>query len=297
MTNDSKRISDQITLLVFKDHFVSRTFEISITWLHRLTLLISLLVLFAFVSAGLAIKYFILYSSSRPSDTQILQSPAPPLLGSSSNLPVQDINSTPAPTLQSKNSTETGGISPQEMGTPSVTSVDAFSSSSQSETSLHPVALTPGDFSDAPELAISIQDPKLKWKNRTLQIRSAFQYIKTDQGNQTGRFLLLARGPGLLFSYPTGGFNEPGSASLLKPQSGEYFSVSRYRELKADFGPFDSLDALEYLELYIFTHDGKPLAYRKYPIHPKDIPHEHSTQDSVTHSPEETPTPQTPPES
>ena len=38
----------------------------------------------------------------------------------------------------------------------------------------------------------------------------------------------------------------------MKPDSGEFFSVSRYREVKADFGPFPRHDAVQSIEIYVF---------------------------------------------
>src|SRR6185295_18743666 len=71
-------------------------------------------------------------------------------------------------------------------------------------------------------------------------------------GNQQGRIVILARGPATVVAYPEQAFNPGSSPALIAPERGEYFSVSRYRETRAEFTGFANTDVLKEVEILIF---------------------------------------------
>lgn len=101
-------------------------------------------------------------------------------------------------------------------------------------------------------LPFRMESFKVLWKGNTLQFSSAIEYIKDDGGNQQGTFVILARGGQNIYSYPDGTFNSTNSDTLIKPELGEYFSVSRYREVKANFGPVEKHDDIQSIEVLVF---------------------------------------------
>ncbi|MGZ3708165.1 MAG: hypothetical protein ACXWPM_04980 [Bdellovibrionota bacterium] len=58
-------------------------------------------------------------------------------------------------------------------------------------------------------------------------------------------------------------FAAPDAESLIAPDKGEFFSVSRYREVKADFGPVRSQDSLKDVEILIIASNGQILIDQK----------------------------------
>ncbi len=119
------------------------------------------------------------------------------------------------------------------------------------------------------ELPFTVQAPKLTWKSNTLQVRFALQYIKGDQESQQGRIIILARSPESLHAYPNGILNLPGKTTLISPENGEFFSVSRFREVKAFFGPLNAQETISSVEVYIFDSAGKILVYQALTPSPK----------------------------
>src|SRR5262249_21065939 len=67
-----------------------------------------------------------------------------------------------------------------------------------------------------------------------------------------GRIVILARGPSTLLAYPEKVLNSGSEAALIGPERGEYFSVSRYRETRAEFGPIANLESLQEVAILIF---------------------------------------------
>ncbi|MGZ6371744.1 MAG: hypothetical protein ACXWPM_13385, partial [Bdellovibrionota bacterium] len=63
-------VSDQVTVLVFKDNYASRTFQFSLSWISRLGLLMGLLTAVTFLSVFFALKYFRIAHKADPTHVQ-----------------------------------------------------------------------------------------------------------------------------------------------------------------------------------------------------------------------------------
>jgi hypothetical protein len=107
---------------------------------------------------------------------------------------------------------------------------------------------------------------KISWLGKSLQVNFNLQYNATDGGSQQGRILVLARGPQTLLAYPQGVFTRAGSDSLVGQKQGEYFSVSRFREVKADFEQAKGVGQLLDAEILIISLEGEIIFYQKVPI-------------------------------
>ncbi|HAR42001.1 MAG TPA: hypothetical protein DCS07_05120, partial [Bdellovibrionales bacterium] len=115
---------------------------------------------------------------------------------------------------------------------------------------------------------IGIHSPKVVWEGKSLAVNFAIQYRNEDGKNQQGKIVVLAYGPEALLTYPAGVLNFSGSGSLLTADKGEYFSVSRFREVKAKFGPVASTDHLRNVDIFLFENSGKLLVHQNFKTGP-----------------------------
>jgi hypothetical protein len=243
-----------VTVLVFKDNYAARTFNLSLNWINRLGILLGIFLALTLVSGFLAIKYYRISLLSTP--TRDLE------------LDQLDKNSTSLPALPSVSKVITPAVpipsiepaTQKVTPPPLVQAIYQFSGFSDTHLGTIPA---PAD------LSFSVKNPRLEWKEGTLLVQFALQYIKSDQESQQGRIVILARGPDSILAYPHGILSLPGKTPLVSPDKGEFFSVSRYREVKATFGPLMSRENISSVEIFIFNTDGKILVYQNVTSIPK----------------------------
>lgn len=221
-------MSDRLTLVVFKDHLSSRTLTIRYGWLRAFGLTLLGVIGLAVISTALFLNAYrrtmttgSVGNANRADDLE------------------RELNETKIAYESLKqnavNSVSSGALAGAG------NSFNAF----PSEVVLEKVP-------SIETLAFRLEPMKAQWKGNTLQIRTAIEYSREDGGNQQGHFIILARGPQSLVAYPEGVFNPAGNSFLMRPDSGEFFSVSRYREIKAEFGPFARKDDVQSIEIFIF---------------------------------------------
>ncbi|MEO5969283.1 MAG: hypothetical protein ABIQ95_05100 [Bdellovibrionia bacterium] len=269
MNQASSTVSDKVTVLVFKDNYAARTFHVSLSWINRLGILLGVFLTLTLISGFLAIKYYrmsVLAASDRVTE---FNTPAKPsIIVTPLSLPEAATQKTdplliPPPIVQPAT----------PISTPAIPNIYQFSAFPDTNLGIVP---------SPSELSFAIQPPRLSWEGKTLQVRFALQYIKSDQENQQGRIIILARGPESIRAYPNGILNLPGKATLIAPENGEFFSVSRFREVKANFGPLKAGEAIQSVEIFIFNTAGKILVYQTLATpNPKKVP-----EVPVTESPE-----------
>ena len=278
MNQASSRLSDKVTVLVFKDNYAARTFQVSLSWINRLGILLGVFLTLTLVSGFLAIKYYrinLLSAISRGSELdQITQTSLTiPTLTTTSESPMQKIASLVASPTAPNSSTLISALISSPMSTPISSPISnpiAFHTNPNSyQFSAFPDANL-GIIPSADELPFAILTPKVTWEGRILRVRFALQYIKGDQDSQQGRIVILARSPESIRAYPNGILSLPGKNTLINPENGEFFSVSRFREVKADFGPVKAQEVISSIELFIFDAAGKILVYQTFtPPDPK----------------------------
>lgn len=256
-------ISNKVTVLVFKDNYAARTFQIPLSWISKFGIFLGILVGLTSTSIFLAVKYYQVALKTDPSRVQDLEQELVDLRTSQKNIETKGTDSPAAPSSTSH--------APSTPGTPVATESPANPKTSDSVPAGEGSPLVFSGFpaqaiSQAPApstLSFAIQSQKATWIGRNLRVQFALQYTKQDQGNQQGRIVILARGPENLLAYPAGVFNSAGSGSLIDPDKGEFFSVGRFREVKADFGPLRTQQSISLVEVFIFSKDGQILAYEK----------------------------------
>jgi len=222
-------MSERLTLVIFKDHLSSRTLTVRLAWLRTFGFVLLSVIGLAIVSAALFFNAYRRTISTGSVATTIR---------------VEELEKELAETKSAYEAVKTQALSGANGGSVLAGATQSF-------------ALLPAESMlekpPAPEtLPFRLESLKAQWKGSTLQIRSAIEYSKEDGGNQQGHFIILVRGPQSVSAYPDGSFDATGTAALVKPDSGEYFSVSRYREIKADFGPFAHRDDVRSIEILIF---------------------------------------------
>lgn len=223
-------MSERLTLVVFKDHLSSRTLTVRLAWLRAFGFALLSVIGLAIIAAALFLNAYRKTVST----------------GSVANtLRVEELEKEAAESKAAYESLKNEALS------------NAASGGSALAGSAYSFSLLPAESVleklPAPDgLPFRLESIKAQWKGSNLQIRSAIEYSKEDGGNQQGHFVVLVRGPQSISAYPDGAFDAAGSASLVKPDSGEFFSVSRYREIKADVGPFAKRDDAHSVEILIF---------------------------------------------
>ncbi len=114
------------------------------------------------------------------------------------------------------------------------------------------------------QLKISITPATTQLKGSRLSVKFAIQYTADDGKNQQGRIVLLARGPSGVLAYPEGVLNGMESSTLISPERGEFFSVSRYREVATQFDlPASKASSWKEIEVMIFQPNEKILVHQK----------------------------------
>lgn len=117
---------------------------------------------------------------------------------------------------------------------------------------------------------INLTEMRARWTGgKSLRVQFNIQYIKGDGGNQQGRILIVARGASQIFVYPEGSISSEASRSLIAEESGEHFSVSRFRGVLAQFGPFTSSKEVMSVDIFIMNDSGELLIHKT--LTPKDI--------------------------
>jgi len=282
MNPGNTEISDKVTVLVFKDNYSARTFQVPLRWISKFGLFLSILIGVTAISAFLAIKYYRIASRSDPTHVQELEQELTDLRINLKNLESKAVETTQHVTTSNNAASQSVGpnstansenpdrkkSAPSQISSNQLPVFTAFSSSVQTQ------------IPDPSSIPISILSPKLKWRGSTLRVQFALQYSRSDGSNQEGKILILARGPESLLSYPSGTVNKVGTENLLSPEKGEPFSVSRYREVKANFGPVRFRSDIQEIEILLFNKEGQILAYQKVASEsqPPSKAHEEETQ-------------------
>lgn len=264
---------NDLTVMVFGKHREARTFTVSPSWFSRLGLLLCVMGVFSIISSGLAFRFYRQAALSEPWRVQELEQKLAEALDTQKN-------KTTTPTETSIPNTSTPHVPVAESHTTALT---------QNQKEILFTGLpVPAPRASPTELAIEVVDLKSEWGGKFLNVHFNLRYIKGDGGNQQGRILLLARGNSHVSVYPNGALNPADSSSLIAPEKGEYFSVSRFREVKARFGPA-AHDEFQAVEILLLTTDGEILFHQTVkPQETKAAPPQSATPAQSPTSPQST---------
>lgn len=259
---------DRITLLLFKDNHAARTFQVSLSWLSRLGLIAGTLLTITLISFGFALKYYYIASQADLSRVHSLEHQLADLKGT------QPSSETKKPTSNDFSAflkSFTGDSTESETGTVPVPFLKDNFSKPTSPPSTTPAGtsgflfgtLLPSQVLPPPsQIPINLEAIKTSWEGATLKINFSIHYASDDKGSQQGTIVLIAHGPRYLIGHPLEIFSDAQSSTLISPEKGEHFSVSRFREVQAQFGPVSTPAALKKIEILIFSEEGKLLIHQ-----------------------------------
>lgn len=282
---------EQLTILIFKDNYAARTFKVPLKWLSQFGMALGALTLACAASLGLAIRY---YAVARLEGVKSSTPPglSPPPVTS----PTESANASRVAELEQKvrelqaslelearnlaTSSAQGRTGADESsanppaivppGTKSLSPASALGLSSRLFEGLPSAAIQSGP-DDPSGIPIRLHAPQAVWHGNTLQVHLFIQYMGPGKGKVEGRFILLARGPSALLAYPGHVFKSAGQDSLIDINHGEHFGVSRFREVKATFGPVPSRDWLKEIEFVAVSDTSQLLIHQRIDLSLKPV--------------------------
>ena len=228
-------MQEKLTVILFKNHLTARTFEVSLRKLERVGISFVVVIFLALFSSLFFVRAGV------------------KMLNSKDGRSIERVNELEKQLAEMKSSYEAlqGHVSG---------STTAGSNLSQSSlrsvlfTSI-PTASIRSPIPPRDSLPFRLDTLKAHWQGNFLNISTAIEYNRGDEGTQQGNFFIVAQGPQNMYAHPEGAFSEAGSETLIDPESGEYFSVARYREIRARFGPVERRDQIQSVSVYIFDRN------------------------------------------
>ena len=222
-------------------------------WLATLSLVLGFITFFLILGNILAVKYYRMASQTHPPELRTLERELEDLranlqkasLHSPQTIPAQ----APPPSVSTpprvSKATAPGGEIPTHFFPPQT----QFSQAKQSA------------------LPIRVQPPQMSWTPQGLWVEFALEYIKNDRGTHQGKILILAHGKNTLLSYPEETLKFPPQnteqTSLLHPEKGESFSLSRYRKVSALFSSLANKQTLHSVEVFLFNPEGSEVLFHE----------------------------------
>ncbi len=290
---------DPVTVLVFKDNYASRSFQFPLGWFSRLGILLGTAVLATTGSTGAAIYWFVKAQRLGPERVQDLEQET------------RDLR------LKLASATQASGVNPLAQASPVAAAAKPIAMAPPQVQPEAPAPALPGPIRlanfaqmaprvanfpmlrntgtipDLAKLSFRLSALQATWKGHTLQVHSSIQYIANDGGNQQGRIVILARGPESLLAYPRGVLDTAHSGSLINPDRGEFFSVSRMRPIQADFGPLEPKGSVSEVTILILNLEGQILYQERAEIAATVQNTAQTTAPAASHSPQprKSPTP------
>ena len=236
---DSRRPKpDTLTLLVFKENLPSRTFSLSVDWVNRLGILLALILVGSLATGMLGLRSYWLSPKLREGRLEELHHQIDELKATQEKLRAEQV----VAMSEKRPSSISDAVKNQTL-------------SASGDTLPAPPPTLPAGASSFP---IHISHPAAVWRDRVLQVRFNIQYMKTDGQSQQGRIVAVAKGDDFVFAYPPQALNKNGlSVGLVDWTQGEYFSVGRFREVKALFEGAGGLQkAIREIHILIFDLKG-----------------------------------------
>lgn len=257
--------SEEVTVLVFKDNDASRTFRVPLAWFSRFGLALGALVGVTILALVMAFRFYRISVTADPARLEELEVELARANQTINALESQDAPAEATPTqVASTKIEEEKAPAPKPKATHHAKAETKAVASNTQLFSALPASAGFEPVANPAQVPIEIDRIRTQWDaTNRLSVRFNISYVANDNGNQSGRIVILARGSATLAGYPAGVLNPMGSESLINPNKGEYFSVSRFRETRAEFGPFQSRDEIRDVQVLIFDQNEKLLLVQK----------------------------------
>lgn len=238
-----------LTVMVFRKNTAARTFQVPFSWLHIASVTGGLLILALAVSITLHLRTFFSEKELQPTRMLELEGVVTELQLENDGLKtrakelersIEEANKMPSSQAQTAQNVATQSLSvwPREMN----------------------------DLTDPASSPVTIDQLQYRWAGNQLNVTFNIQYVRKDNGNQQGRILILASGPGALYAYPTDILAPSDqSVSLFETDKGEYFSVSRFRKVNA-FLATSGKASVNSIEIILLSTNQKITLRQKLPV-------------------------------
>ncbi len=248
-------LKKSLQILVFQDGLASRNFEIPVRWFSQLGWIIGGSILATSLSLGVALNIWRQSHQAQPErlkeleqqiqglEAQLVQASKQPAPAA----PAEPAEQEPAP-VTAQPVQPAPAVTVTVTATPSLPQFNLFTSkggATDGQPALHFTAFPPSVKGEIPWVArpsvpVEITPPQILWQGRKLKLNFQVRYIGPEGKGQQGRIVVIARGPESLIGYPSGVLSPIGSPSLINPEQGEYFSVTKMRPTNVVFPSVDS---------------------------------------------------------
>lgn len=245
--------SDKIlTIQVHHENLNPRTFRVPLNWIHRASWTAWLLVAISIVSTVFAVREYVSERTARPELVSELENEVQELKIALEKKNTVSLTSTPSHT--------TDPVATSATNDPKAVDVKPS-----------PGAGTPLEGKDgiwanlaegisipaSGQSSVRLEDARVEWQGKYANFVANVAYKDPGKGTQQGHIVALGRANDRIFAHPEGVLNTGMASYLFHPNRGEYFSVARFRILKARFGPFDNPKQLSEIQIFLFDTNNK----------------------------------------
>ncbi len=244
-----------LTVQVYHENLNPRTFKVPVHWIHRASWFAWGLLTLTLVSTVYAVREYYSERSARPELVTELENEvqnlkialekkttlAPPSMPASSGGAPTDSKATDTKPIPGPGTTVEGK--------------DGVWSGLAEQITVPPAGTDP---------SIHMEDARVEWQGKYAIFTLNVMYRDPGKGSQQGHLVALGRSNDRIFAHPEGVLNTSSGSALFDANRGEYFSVARFRVLKARFGPFESNDQLREIQVFAFDLNNKLIKVQTY---------------------------------
>lgn len=239
--------SDKIlTVQIHHENLNPRTFRVPSAWIHRATWMAWALLGLATVSTVYAIREYFAERAARPELVAELENEV-------QNLKIA-LEKKSLPTQGSADPLASDQRPPQAPGVALNGKEGVWSGLAERITPPSPTAIP----------TLRLEDARLEWQGKYANFTVNVLYHEPGKGSQQGHLIALGRSNDRIHAHPEGVLNTASGSALFDPNRGEYFSVARFRVLKARMGPFETQDQLKEVQVFAFDLNNKLILIQTY---------------------------------
>jgi len=275
-SSSKKKKSDDLTVVFLKDNLESRSFRFPLKWLDQVGFLLLIMAGVTLLSIAVAVKYYRTSELSGAFRVSELLDELQDIRTSYHDLK-EEAGLAPKTTLIEKTiSAIISGTTPnsdriQERALEDLKENDVEDSSEQNTTAnqIEPPLTHTWALTAFPQSTLDVKERKLKFDltkpkisespQGGIKVDFAIQYTSSDGEVQKGFIAVLLKGANTFKAYPETLLNPIGASSFFNPNQGESFSVSRYREVAAEFPWAANESKPTEIVIFVFDRNGKLL--------------------------------------
>ena len=246
-----KNADKVLTVQVHHENLNPRTFKVPLNWLTRASWLAWLLLAISIVSSVFAVHEYFSERSARPELVKDLENEVQELkiaLEKKGNVPAPSAPITAANTSNAPVDNKAVDQKPTPGPGEAIEGKEGVWSGLAENITLPAAGSTP---------SVKLEDARVDWQGKYANFTVNVLYRDPGKGSQQGHIVALGRSSDSVYAHPEGVLNTATGNALFDPNRGEYFSVARFRVLKAHFGPYESQKQLSEIQVFLFDLNNK----------------------------------------